>query len=792
MPVRALFSSIRLLCTMSLLLVAPLMQSPMFAVGQAPTSPITDVNTTIPPFTPLWTTWGAVQYTLADDGSSLWIGATGGVVRWDKQTSTYRRYTAVDGLPHTQVLAIAVDATGNRWFGGDGGLSRLDTHDQWTHFTTANSGLHTNNVDAIAVTANDTLYLSHGLPDGSVSCRQSDGSWRWFPNRESAIQADYALIQQTRNRTPLWTVVGSELWSGYHVFDGAHWQDRTPPDVTTAPLDMVTDSHQHLWVLANTATLYAWDGVGWKKHYANGATALAIDAQDTLWLGGQGIRQLPYDPLTATLSSLGSTTPTYFTVAGPVQTLLITAEGLWGIGPGWLLLPNQTITVFADEPRFKGVSDALVESNGKVWLYSGYYGGPSIGTVQTFIDNGTAFLRDDQWQVVPVDYRPNLGNCELVAAFEYAPDGDVWYAQYCQWRAPSPVTLVRYHGQDRIEYALPPLQLVRDIFAADAHHLWFAVSTYSGEWRQGVLSLDDQGTPLDTSDDQWQTYPVTTKESQTAAVAAAGGQLWYGDQSGLYHYTGSTWEPVQQSDSICDLTLAADGTLYARVSSYFGTNCQPAAENILVVRPDGKIQIVDSVKAVVQAEPDRVRTATRRNALWTVAPDGAIWYLAPASEGQTLQRYQANQIQPYPLPDFHSAVQRLAVDIHQHVWLVADDQLWRMSPPPDFTLTAPATWLLAPARSRQGPITLRSSEGYSSTVTLTVVDAPAALSVTIEPNPLPVDQVAQMTLTAAPASLPTTYQLLLQASDHVLTHTVTLTITVAAELHDLYLPAIAQ
>ncbi len=141
----------------------------------------------------------------------------------------------MDGLPHTAVLAVAVDAAGNRWFGGDGGLSRLDPGEHWTHFTAANSGLYANTVDAIAVGGSDALYLSHGLPDGSVTRRAADGAWHWFPNREAAVQADYALIRQTRGHTRLWAVVGDEVWIGYRAYDGAEWHDRTPPGVSVEP-----------------------------------------------------------------------------------------------------------------------------------------------------------------------------------------------------------------------------------------------------------------------------------------------------------------------------------------------------------------------------------------------------------------------------------------------------------------------------------------------------------------------------------------------------------------------------
>lgn len=72
-----------LFITVSTLLIGPApIQSSRLAEGQSPTNATSPV---------LRTTWGAAQYALAADGASLWIGATGSVVRWDKQQSSYRR-----------------------------------------------------------------------------------------------------------------------------------------------------------------------------------------------------------------------------------------------------------------------------------------------------------------------------------------------------------------------------------------------------------------------------------------------------------------------------------------------------------------------------------------------------------------------------------------------------------------------------------------------------------------------------------------------------------------------------
>lgn len=207
------------------------------------------------------------------------------------------------------------------------------------------------------------------------------------------------------------------------------------------------------------------------------------------------------------------------------------------------------------------------------------------------------------------------------------------------------------------------------------------------------------------------------------------------------------------------------------------------------MRPDGTTEWT-TLSALVESEPDLIRTAKRRNTLWAIAADGAIWYIEP---GVGVNRRDGAEAQSYPLPVSVSQVERLAVDSHHHPWLLANSQLWRLLQPPTFTLAVqPETWLLAPGHNAVGQILVNSLGGYSDTVTLTVVDPPSDLTVNIDPNPLAAGHTAQLTLRATPAMLPATYHLDVQASDGRLTHTVTLTVVVVAELHELHLPVIVH
>ena len=256
----------------------------------------------------------------------------------------------------------------------------------------------------------------------------------------------------------------------------------------------------------------------------------------------------------------------------------------------------------------------------------------------------------------------------------------MWYTSFCYFRFPWDHKAVRYLGGQRIEYPLPVTmsEQVSDIFAQDQHHIWFASWGYQVG---NVLSLDDGGTPADTGDDVWQTFPLATVGEKPVVAVDALGRLWLGQASGLYRHDGSSWQLIYGERPVCDLAPAADGTLYAQVAPTGVTACTGHSDEVLIVRADGKIENLAFSKWLIAAEPDMVRTARRRNSLWAIASDGAIWYISHLDPGQELQRRSGSGLRTYALPVEPEAVQRLEVDARGHVWLVAGSQLWRMEGP---------------------------------------------------------------------------------------------------------------
>lgn len=631
---------------------------------------------------PQWTVWGAEQYALADDGASIWIGGVGGVVQWDKATGTYRRFSRVDGLPQTQVLAIAVDTAGNRWFGGIGGLSRLDAAGDWTHLTAANSGLWSDEIAALDVTTDGALYVAHALPDGVVSRLSAAGEWHWFPNRYTAVQADYAAIASSPARpTDLWTVAGAEVWAGHWVYDGSVWRERPLP-YHFEIAGSVVDREGDLWVRADGyPEVWEWLDGAWKPRMWNSwitfsPTVLAVDNEGRVWAGGSGSVH-PYAPPSVIIRDLTQKDERHLGQLDYLSTLMSTAEGLWGTGPGWLMQPGFGVTVLPDIPRYQIVWDALVDGSGPLWVTSRPAAEQFDGGLQMLDDRGTTARADDAW-------RNEALACPRVTAMDRL-DGDVWYAVHCYNRLGSPPEARRRHAGVDIGYKLPITSdsRVTDIFAQDEHRVWFAITE---EWYSGkayVVGLDDAGTPSKLDDDIWQTLDVGVADGPVSVAVDAQGQLWRGQGDGLYRYDGAAWQQVSGGFAVCDLTPARDGTLYAQLERERDAGCEVYSDNVLVVSPEGMPeQYARTVKTLVTDDPVSVRSATRRNRMWTVAADGAILFTGRAYPRDTLNRVlSSGELQTYTLPVAATSVRRLEVDGRGQVWLVGDGKLWRMEGP---------------------------------------------------------------------------------------------------------------
>ncbi len=721
----------------------------------------------------IWTQWDADHYALIDDGEAIWVGSGSGLIRWDKESGTTTRISTAEGLPHRRVFSTALDGEGNRWFGGDAGLSKLAKNGEWTHYNRSNSGIFRDGVESIAVSATGHVWLGH-LGSPYVSHLRANGSWETYPNRQTAVTLAYEHIKQTLNQNDLWAVADDEVWVGYDVFDGASWQNRVPTEANGRPLVTAAGSGHKVWVLQEDAVFF-WDGDEWGDYpywfsFAGELNTLTVDKEDGVWVGGINVYS-PYSGSTPGFARLpekpdGFELEEYLNAPPPIAALLAANEGLWGIGPNWLLKADGEVIRFADAPSYTGVSEAVVDRQGRTWIESGNY---EHNALQIVDDMGTATMGDDRWTV--------KGKQPIITALEPTPNGDLWvgYEIFYRFLYSGPPT--RYHGQQEIEYYPPTIDgFVDDIFDQDGQHIWFAYSDhgYMGETKEkGVWSLDDGGTAADPTDDVWTAYAIDTT-GHGGRVAVVDGRIWYGNSSGLYAYRGSSWEQVS-SAHVKGLVPGAAGELYVDLDGA-----------VLIVEKDGS-QWRSSIPDFSSSNLARVKLTERRNRMWTVAPDGAVWYWQSRYDHE-LARRSTQGVDVYETPTTADFVE---VDENNHVWL-ADGALWRLSPEPDFSIEiGPATWFMAPNSSRSSLIQVKSSEGYQETVTLAVSDLPDGVTAQIVPETVIAGEMAVLTLTTEDAALADGAVTITGVSGS-LTRQQSFKLAIVDEVHDMLLPFVTR
>jgi hypothetical protein len=222
----------------------------------------------------------------AGSDGSVWADTDGGLSRFDGQTWT--TYALNDGLTGGVRRTIAVDADGSVWINTDRGIFRFDG-EAWTVYTAAD-GLADNDVFDIAV-----------APEG--------GLWAWTGHRVSHFDGEawttYAIDDRVAGRytgSAMAVTPDGTLWigtadCGFAHFDGQTWTTYAIGDgpAPYGDVSIAVASDGTMWVGSGgstchfdgqTWTTYALDSQAALRGYYPSVRALAVDAQDRVWIAG--------------------------------------------------------------------------------------------------------------------------------------------------------------------------------------------------------------------------------------------------------------------------------------------------------------------------------------------------------------------------------------------------------------------------------------------------------------------------------------------------------------------------
>lgn len=717
-----------------------------------------------PALTKQWTAWREGEYALAADGDYVWNGGSYGVRRVAADgTSEY--FTLLNGMPFNEAYAIVVDALDNRWFGTDVGISRLDGTDRWRHFAAETDPIAPGAVTHLAVNADGVLWAQHGL-DGAVSRRAVDGTWTIFDSPTAAAEDSFDQALTTTPESTLWAVVGGELWVGWNVYDGAVWEERRPVALGSAQ-QLMGAPNGHVWALTG-GVLYEWDGLIWTTHIEE-IDYFDIAPDGSVWVGGQ-MRPWAYANEEAHIGILSLDTE--LNEPEPVGALLATDNGVWVVGSGYLVVPGLDENVH-NAPRSATVTGVIADRNGMWQANVGVSAPYSEGTVGKLIDGGTVAREDDEWV--------RTGSGAWPWCWNVSPGGVLWVNFYYFYRGQLGCTDPwRVTADSRNIFELPadyPTPCVRAIFAESDGRAWFGTAST-------IYGVDDGGTPADPSDDVWSVLAIPDEATGSGISVAvdAFGRIWYADTSGLYHHENGTWQR-RSSKTYLNVTVAPDGTVFARVDD-------DGDGDPVIVTFDPLGRRTDYTRDVlIRTQADLIRTTVQRNAIWSVAADGAIWWwsgsdlIRLAADGSETVLSEAD----LGFVPGHAPKYVVNVDRYNHLWFVADGDLWRYALPPDYAL-AESWWLGDRGAARRVVISTMAFEGYADPVTLRVEGLPPGVTLALDRNPVLPGESVGATLTVDDSVVLGTTPVMLIGDATLGERRAAITLLVAETIRDSFMP----
>lgn len=394
---------------------------------------------------------------LAAEGDDVWAATCGGVVRWSRTDGSYIKYTTADGLAHSNVQAIAIDAAGQKWFGTSGGLSKFDGQ-SWITYTTAD-GLAHDEVQAVAVDGENRVWIGtaegltifdgqswttytadNGLTNPSIykiAIDQAGHAWlavsAYQTNPGGVIEFDgqtwttYTIADGLVSQfiSALALDAAGQLWvatdQGLSQFDGQQWTTYTTATGLAYDnvYDLFIDEQDHVWAATtdwSESVVSEFDGQTWTPHArldtqtADFPQTMTIDPAGHVWLG--------------TLSDLrefaGQDWLTYTTSDGPVsnQARVIEVDqagNVWvGTDKGLSMFDGQTWTAYTTvlDPHYREINALAIDNAGQIWA----------GT-----ENGARVFDGQTWTTYHLF--PGLSN-DQVNNIIVDKAGHVWLATY--------------------------------------------------------------------------------------------------------------------------------------------------------------------------------------------------------------------------------------------------------------------------------------------------------------------------------------------------------------------------
>jgi ligand-binding sensor domain-containing protein len=508
---------------------------------------------------PLWMNFtnGDMITDMAENGNILWVGTSGGLVKYDKttlQTTFYNKGNS--GLPRNQIIALAVDANDNLWLITEAGLSNYDGSN-WTIYDTLNSNLPNQYLNDIAIDQNGLKWIASGY--GLISF---DGTnWAFYDTSNSGISSDYAgrVFVSPANEKWISSYAGIDRydgtnWTNYQIssagnttdmaftgnavyacmhgdfgqgegleyFDGVSWSSYTPtnsglPYWRSECLDV--DTSGNLWIgnwdaWGTAKALVKFDGVNWSvdstglPQFIN---HLEIDNDNRFYSGTEQFGLSIYDGNNFTRIN---TSNSGLNANGGSELCIDDVQDVWTVNNnGFAHFDRQIWNAFDS-------SQTSFLNSGVICIARDHSSGTWIGTNEGVIKyDGANWIRWDT-------SNSSLTN-QYISVITVDPDNATWVGtQFAPFK---------FDGNSWTDYFSNAGSNINDLFVSDDGDVWIGSPGY------GLNRFDRVST--------WTNYTPPSSGNFQAGAFDKNGNVWYGG-SNLRRWDGSTWITYTTSDGL--------------------------------------------------------------------------------------------------------------------------------------------------------------------------------------------------------------------------------------------------
>ncbi len=470
-------------------------------------------------------------------GDDVWAATSGGVVRWNTASGTYRKYTTADGLVDNSAIEIVRDTRGNIWAASAGdGVSRFNG-EHWLRINTQN-WLLSDDIITIAADAQGSVWISYywGV------ARYDGKNWQNYTMDE--LSTIDVIFPDSRGH--VW--FGSRT-RGVTRYDGQNWQTFTRLDGLggSGVNAIFEDGDGNLWFGSYNA-LSRFDGTTWDVKVIEVAQPppkpyiqqIIQDSSGDIWVRAYPDMLLRYDEsgehryTTADGLPASNTTLLFINTEGDICAvtdggIVCYQGGRWQPFSGENGLPGAVRTVLKDSPDslWLGTGAGLAHYDGSAWhtfITSDYAPVPSI-----WAGSEGGFLTDGQ---LPVN---------AITALAEDQEGTIWIGM-----ADGSVSC---YGKGGLRsFAAAETQAADDILSIipDSHGRTWALTEMS-------LSCYDG--------DRWRL--ITAEDGIAASRVScmfedASGNMWFGtDDGGVSRFDGESWHTFTAEDGLGKGSVAA-------------------------------------------------------------------------------------------------------------------------------------------------------------------------------------------------------------------------------------------